>query len=72
MNRVAAAEVRTDLLRPLFRTSARFYVVAALLGSVVMAGFGAWIYQVYDGLGITGDNWPVFWGFHETNFVFWI
>jgi hypothetical protein len=21
---------------------------------------------------VTGDNWPVFWGFHETNFVFWI
>jgi molybdopterin-containing oxidoreductase family membrane subunit len=56
----------------LFHTSARFYVVAALLGSVVMAGLLTWIYQAYYGLGVTGVNWPVFWGFHETNFVFWI
>ncbi len=27
---------------------------------------------MYWGLGVTGDNWPVFWSFHETNFVFWI
>jgi molybdopterin-containing oxidoreductase family membrane subunit len=38
----------------------------------VAAGFGTWFYQIYYGLGVTGDNWPVFWGFHETNFVFWI
>ena len=40
--------------------------------AIVLAGLSTWIYQMYNGLGVTGDNWPVFWGFHETNFVFWI
>ncbi len=39
---------------------------------IVAAGFGTWFYQIYYGIGVTGDNWPVFWGLHETNFVFWI
>ena len=43
-----------------------------VLALIVAAGFGTWFYQIYYGLGVTGDNWPVFWGFHETNFVFWI
>ena len=29
-------------------------------------------YQMYYGIGVTGINWPVFWGFYITNFVFWI
>lgn len=61
-----------DLLRPLFHTSWRFYVLAALLGSVVIAGLSAWGYQMWNGLGVLGINRPVFWAFHETNFVFWI
>jgi molybdopterin-containing oxidoreductase family membrane subunit len=61
-----------DLLRPVLHTSPRFYVVVAALGSVVLTGLGTWFYQMYTGIGITGDNWPVYWGFHETNFVFWI
>ena len=46
--------------------------LVAVLGGIVLAGLSTWVYQMYNGLGVTGDNWPVFWGFHETNFVFWI
>src|SRR5262245_52777570 len=67
-----ANRLRDDLLRPVLETSARFYVAVALLGGVVLAGISTWAYQAYYGLGVTGDNWPVFWSFHETNFVFWI
>ena len=37
-----------------------------------MCGLATWAYQMYYGFGVTGDNWPVYWAFHETNFVFWI
>jgi molybdopterin-containing oxidoreductase family membrane subunit len=61
-----------DLLRPVLETSPRFYAALVVLAGMVLCGVLTWGYQVYSGLGITGDNWPVFWGFHETNFVFWI
>ncbi len=72
MNRATANRITDDLLRPVLQTSSKFYVAVAVLGAVVLTGLGAWGYQMYYGLGVTGDNWPVFWGFHETNFVFWI
>lgn len=61
-----------DLLRPVLETSTRFYAALAVLAGIVLCGVLTWLYQVYNGLGVTGDNWPVYWGFHETNFVFWI
>ncbi len=72
MNRTTASRITDDLLRPVLQTSSKFYVAVAILGAVVLTGLGAWGYQLYHGMGVTGDNWPVFWGFHETNFVFWI
>jgi molybdopterin-containing oxidoreductase family membrane subunit len=61
-----------DLLRPLVRTSWRFYALVALLGSIVAAGLATWAYQMYMGFGMTGINMPVYWAFYITNFVFWI
>jgi Ni/Fe-hydrogenase subunit HybB-like protein len=61
-----------DLLRPLFHTSAWYYLLAAIFGSVVLCGGAAWAYQVWTGIGVVGKRWPVFWGFYITNFVFWI
>ena len=61
-----------DLLRPLLRTSWRFYALVAVLGGIVLAGLASWITQAWQGYGVTGIRWPVFWGFYVTNFVFWI
>ena len=61
-----------DLLHPLLHTSIKFYIAVALLGAVVLVGFSAWTYQMYYGIGETGLNWPVYWGFYLVNFVFWI
>jgi molybdopterin-containing oxidoreductase family membrane subunit len=61
-----------DLLRPLERTSPRFYVSVALLGLVVAGGVGVFGYQTWSGIGVSGINWPVMWGFYLVNFVFWI
>jgi Ni/Fe-hydrogenase subunit HybB-like protein len=72
MNEPIRDRVDHDLLRPLFSTSVRFYMLILFLGVIVAAGVGSWLYQMYWGFGITGIRWPIFWGFYVTNFVFWI
>ena len=53
-----------DLLRPVLHTTWRFYLAVAILGAIVLTGLSTWMYQAYNGLVVTGDNWPVYWGFH--------
>jgi molybdopterin-containing oxidoreductase family membrane subunit len=72
MSGPAARKISDDLLRPLLRTSWRFYLLVAVLGSIVLTGLCTWFYQMWMGFGITGINNPVFWAFYITNFVFWI
>lgn len=66
------SELENRLLAPIFETGKSFYVTAAVLLAIVAWAFGAWLYQYRQGLGVTGLNRPVFWGFYITNFVFFI
>ncbi|MCH8206099.1 MAG: polysulfide reductase NrfD [Chloroflexi bacterium] len=43
-----------------------------ILTLIVFTGLGSFGYMVNKGIGVTGLNRPVFWGFFMTNFVFWI
>jgi molybdopterin-containing oxidoreductase family membrane subunit len=72
MSTVDPQRMNDDLVRPLMRTSWRFYLLVVLFGSVVATGVTAWMSQVWFGFGITGIRWPVYWGFYVTSFVFWI
>src|SRR6516164_3868547 len=64
--------IREDLFRPLSRVSPR-YVLATICAFVVgAAGLAAWGYQLRRGMGVTGLQRPVFWGFYTVDFVFWI
>jgi Ni/Fe-hydrogenase subunit HybB-like protein len=72
MTHPSGADINRDLLRPLLLTSRRFYVLAAFFAAFVLAGAVAWASMIYYGIGVTGLNRPVFWGFLITNFVFWI
>lgn len=72
MKRSEAERLTDDILRPLFQTSVRFWVALVLLAMAVATGFGVFLYQAYNGIGVAGINWPVFWGFYLVNFVFWI
>jgi molybdopterin-containing oxidoreductase family membrane subunit len=65
-------QINEDLLRPLSGTSARYWIVFGCLVAVVAAAIGAFGWQVYHGIGVSGLRRPVFWGFYITNFVFWI
>jgi molybdopterin-containing oxidoreductase family membrane subunit len=64
--------INADLLRPLFQTSWRFYLLVGVFGSIVLIALVAWLSQAYFGFGVTGITWPIYWGFYVTNFVFWI
>jgi Ni/Fe-hydrogenase subunit HybB-like protein len=72
MTTKTASQINDDLLRPLLRTSARFWLAVAILGAAVLAAVGAFSYQVWTGIGVWGIDRPVFWAFDITNFVFWI
>ena len=60
------------LIRPIVEWGRGFYWTAGILLILGFGGLTAWFYQLYWGLGVTGLNWPVFWGIYITNFVFFI
>src|SRR5205814_2954943 len=72
MNEAGLNTIADDLLRPLERTSWRFYTLVLVLGSLVAMGAGAFMYQAYMGIGVWGIRIPIYWAFDITNFIFWI
>ena len=60
------------LLRPIEETGRGFYITAGILLLGVLWGVLAYGSQLSRGLGVTGLNQPVSWGFYVTNFVFFI
>jgi len=61
-----------SLVEPIERTSRRFYITLAVLLALIFWGGFAYVYQLRHGLGVTGMNQPISWGFYVTNFVFFI
>jgi molybdopterin-containing oxidoreductase family membrane subunit len=60
------------LFAPVLETGRTFRITAAFLLLIVAWAFVAWLTQLWNGLGVTGLNRPVYWGFYITNFVFFI
>jgi Ni/Fe-hydrogenase subunit HybB-like protein len=61
-----------DLVRSIEHSGTRFRVVSTLLLFVLLAGWMLFSRQLLYGLGVTGLNQPVGWGFYIVNFVFFI
>jgi len=68
----AALERDATLFAPIERTGRGFYWAAAGLAVLVLWGAVAYWTQFSEGLGVTGLQEPVSWGFYVTNFVFFI
>lgn len=70
------AEIRDPhediLLAPIGQTGRGFYWAVAVLIGLILWGAAAYAVQFTQGLGVTGLNQPVGWGFYVTNFVFFI
>lgn len=60
------------LFKPIEETRRGFYVVAGLIGLIVLWAAFAYSRQLANGLSVTGLNSPVYWGIYITNFVFFI
>ncbi len=61
------------MLRPMFKAGPTWWLVVALLASIVLVCFvGAWAYMIRWGMGLAGIRRPVFWGIFIATMVFWI
>ncbi len=60
------------LFRPMEETGKAFYIAFAFLVAVLAFALTLYIHQIRIGLGVTGLNQPVSWGFYIVNFVFFI
>jgi molybdopterin-containing oxidoreductase family membrane subunit len=60
------------LLNPLTRTSRGFVLFIGVLLAIIFVGAVAYIFQLNNGLGVTGLNRPIYWGIYLVNFVFFI
>mgnify|MGYP001584187544 CR=1 FL=1 len=60
------------LLQPIQQTGWKFFLIVGVLLCVGLWAIYAWLWQLRNGLGITGMNQPVYWGIYITNFVFFI
>jgi molybdopterin-containing oxidoreductase family membrane subunit len=54
------------------RPPAAWYVAFAVSSSLTILLFGLIGYLVFTGVGVWGNNAPVFWGWPIVNFVFWV
>jgi Ni/Fe-hydrogenase subunit HybB-like protein len=67
------ADVHEDiLLAPIAQTGPGFYWAVTGLSVFILWGALAYAVQFSEGLGVTGLQEPVSWGFYVTNFVFFI
>ncbi len=60
------------LLLPLVRTTGTFWFWACSMAAVALWGGFAYVYQLRNGLGVTGLNTPEYWGIYIICFVFFI
>ena len=65
-------QINKGLLWSVLATPPWFWPVAILLAAILGCAVGAVIIMATFGLGVTGLNRPVFWGFMIVNFVFWV
>jgi len=67
-----AKEVNRDLLRSIMTTPNWYWVTVILMALIVIGAMSAAGLMINKGMGLTGLNRPVMWGFFIVNFVFWI
>ena len=65
-------QLRSAALRPIVSPGVLFWPFAIALGLIILAGGVAFLQQLRYGLGVTGLNQNVSWGFYITDMVFFI
>ena len=65
-------DVNRDVLAMMSRPGPGWWALFVLLLGGLGLFFGAWGWQIYRGIGVSGLNSPVGWGVYITTFVFWV
>ena len=65
-------EIDQTVLKTLEAPSRFYWLAIVLLFLGVLVGAACWIYQIFIGIGVGGQNNPVAWGTYLINFVFWV
>jgi Ni/Fe-hydrogenase subunit HybB-like protein len=65
-------ELDETVLDPMYTTGRHFWIAFVVLGGLLAMYGGTWIYQMINGLGVTGLNRPVMWALYIVNFVYFI
>lgn len=72
----AAPHLETEqdapLYSPIYETGKKFYVTVGILLVIIVWAFYMYGTQLQHGLGVTGMNQPITWGFYIVDFVFFI
>lgn len=66
------AEVSDKVLAMLEPPGAGWFALLLTCISLALIGFGCWVTQVLQGMGVAGIAHPIMWGVYITNFVFWV
>lgn len=66
------SQMNSDLLVGVEKHPKWWFAAVLICAAIVATAGGAFGYMVNQGIGVTGLNRPVMWGFFITNFVFWI
>ncbi|HEX8716088.1 MAG TPA: NrfD/PsrC family molybdoenzyme membrane anchor subunit [Gemmatimonadaceae bacterium] len=64
-------QVTREIQRTLYPTKLWFAGLSVAI-ICMLIGLGAWMWQVYMGLGVAGYSPPVMWGVYIVTFVFWV
>jgi Ni/Fe-hydrogenase subunit HybB-like protein len=72
MRNINHEDVTEAALRPMGPPGRGFWILAGLLALPVAIGAAAYVYQLINGLGVTGLSDEVFWGVYTSNLVTFI
>lgn len=72
MNNSQMVDEDEVLFKPIYHSGKGFYILGAILLAVFLFGMVMYLRQLIYGLGETGMNQPVTWGFYIISFVFFI
>lgn len=65
-------QINADLLNVTLKAPLWWWITVGILGIFVLLAFLSVSFMVNKGLGVTGLNRPVMWGFFIVDFIFWI
>ena len=72
MSELTYATIDQTVLQTLEKPRPGYWAAVAILAGGILLGAACWLYQIFVGIGVGGQNNPVAWGTYLINFVFWV